>query len=233
MDFSTPLVSATFLRRYHRFLADFQAQDGTIMTAHCANTGSMMGLLHPGASAMLSRADHSKRKLAYTWELVHEHNSWVGIHTGRTNAIVREALERQGLPSLLAYQTIQSEVAVADKSRLDFRLDGDRLPPCFLEVKSVTLRQGNLAVFPDAVTERGRRHLEVLAQLKRNGARSVLLFVVQREDCHGFRPAGAIDPAYAATLRDVVQAGVEILVQGCRVGPGGITLHHPIPWDLA
>lgn len=232
MDFSTPLLPATFLRRYNRFLADFQSQNGSTITAHCANTGSMMGLLHPGAPAMLSRSDNPQRKLAYTWELAQENNSWVGIHTGRTNGIVRESLEQKMLPTFSGYSKIQSEVSVADKSRLDFRLDGDHMPSCFLEVKSVTLRQGNVALFPDAITQRGHRHLEVLAQMKQQGFRSVLLFVVQRGDCTLFRPASAIDPVYAATLRQVVQAGVEILVQGCMVDPNAITLHHAIPWDL-
>ncbi|MBF0140764.1 MAG: DNA/RNA nuclease SfsA [Magnetococcales bacterium] len=188
MDFFVPLVPALFLRRYNRFLADFQTENGDTITAHCANTGSMLGLLTPGSAAMLSHSDNPQRKLAYTWELVRENDSWVGLHTGRTNAIVLEALKSRILPEFNDYREFKPEVQVADKSRLDFRLSEDRLPPCFVEVKSVTLRQGNVAMFPDAVTKRGLRHLEALASLKQQGFRSVLLFAVQREDCVLFRP---------------------------------------------
>ncbi|MEO5363701.1 MAG: DNA/RNA nuclease SfsA [Magnetococcus sp. DMHC-8] len=232
MDFSSPLVPAVFLKRYNRFLADFQMANGSTVTAHCANTGSMLGLLTPGSAAMLSHSDNPQRKLAYTWELVRENDSWVGIHTGRTNTIVLEALRREILPEFIGYGEFKSEVQVADGSRLDFRLSKDGLPDCFVEVKSVTLRQGNVALFPDAVTKRGHRHLEVLASLKQQGHRSALLFIVQREDCVLFRPASAIDPTYAATLRQVVQAGVEVLVYHCAVCPQAITLSRSVPQDL-
>ncbi|MBF0614894.1 MAG: DNA/RNA nuclease SfsA [Magnetococcales bacterium] len=232
MDFCAPLVPALLLRRYNRFLADFQMENGSTVTAHCANTGSMMGLLTPGSEAMLSHSDNPQRKLAYTWELVRENDSWVGLHTGRTNAIVLEALKSRILPEFNGYGEFKPEVRLDERGRLDFCLGGDDLPPCFVEVKSVTLRQGNAAMFPDAVTKRGLRHLEALASLKQQGFRSVLLFVVQREDCHLFRPASTIDPAYAATLRQVVQAGVEVLVYCCAVGPQAITLSHAVPWAL-
>ncbi|MBF0155195.1 MAG: DNA/RNA nuclease SfsA [Magnetococcales bacterium] len=232
MEFSPPLVPAVFLKRYNRFLADFHMEDGSTITAHCANTGSMLGLLTPGSAAMLSHADNPRRKLAYTWELVREEDSWVGLHTGRTNTIVLEAMKSQMLPEFSGYGEFKSEVQVADGSRLDFRFSGDGVPLCFVEVKSVTLRQGKVALFPDAVTKRGQRHLEVLAGLKQQGFRSVLLFVVQREDCVLFRPASSIDPAYAAILRQVVQDGVEILVYACSVGPQSITLHRAVPWAL-
>ena len=232
MDFSSPLVPAVFLKRYNRFLADFQMENGSTVTAHCANTGSMLGLLTPGSTAMLSRSDNPQRKLAYTWELVRENDSWVGLHTGRTNAIVLEAMKSQMLPEFVGYGEFKSEVQVSDGSRLDSRVSGDGLPNCFVEVKSVTLRQGDVAMFPDAVTKRGHRHLEDLAKLKQQGFRSVLLFVVQRADCALFRPAGAIDPDYAETLRQVVWAGVELLVHSCAVGPDAITLQDALPWDL-
>ncbi|MBF0260674.1 MAG: DNA/RNA nuclease SfsA [Magnetococcales bacterium] len=244
-------IQAQFSRRYKRFLADFQTGDGSILTAHCANTGSMLGLLQPGAPALLSHATDPRRRLSYTWELVHEHQSWVGIHTGRANAIVREYLAQGMPPALGGYNRIQAEVTLAElsetgshargssskgspshHSRLDFRLDGENRPPCFLEVKSVTLRQGDEALFPDAVTNRGRQHLEDLARLNQMGYRSVILFLVQREDCQRFRPASHIDPAYAATLRRVVEAGVEIMAFRCKVGLEAIRLDQAIPWDL-
>ncbi|MBF0400158.1 MAG: DNA/RNA nuclease SfsA [Magnetococcales bacterium] len=233
MDFSSPLVPAVFLKRYNRFLADFQMENDSTVTAHCANTGSMLGLLTPGSAAMLSHSDNPQRKLAYTWELIRENDSWVGLHTGRTNAVVLEAMKGRMLPEFSGYGEFKSEVRVDDGSRLDFRLSEDGLPHCFVEVKSVTLRQGNVAMFPDAVTKRGHRHLEVLASLKQQGHRSVLLLVIQRSDCVLFRPASSIDSAYAATLRQVVQDGVEILVYACSVGPQSITLRHTVPWELS
>ena len=232
MDYPAPLLPATFLRRYKRFLADFHDPDGRLLTAHCANTGSMLGLLQLGAAALLSRSNNPQRKLAYSWELVQENNVWVGIHTGRSNALVREALTLGQLPTLRGYQKIQAEVPVGAHNRLDFRLEGARLPPCYVEVKSVTLRQGHVALFPDAVSKRGHRHLHCLAHLHQQGFRSVLLFVVQRQDCTLFRPAQSIDPAYAATLSQVVQGGVEILVHCCTVDPQGIRVRHAIPWEL-
>lgn len=232
MNLPAPLEEAVLVRRYKRFLADCQWPDGTMVTAHCANSGSMLGLLAPGAAVLLSRATNPGRKLSHTWELVRQPGTWVGLHTGRTNAIVAEALQQGVLTELADYRTIQPEVTVVPGSRLDFRLEGEGLPPCFVEVKSVTLQQQGVALFPDAVTSRGRRHLEVLARLKQQGLRSVLLFVVQREDCHLFRPATAIDPAYAATLRQVVAAGVEVMVHRCTVGPAAITLNHALPWEL-
>ncbi len=232
MDFSPPLVPARFLRRYKRFLADFQMENGCTVTAYCANTGSMLGLLTSGSAAMLSHSANPQRKLAYTWELVRENDSWVGLHTGRTNAIVLEALKDRMLPELTGYGEIKPEVPIDDRGRLDFCLRGEASPPCFLEVKSVTLRQGLVAMFPDAVTKRGQRHLEVLASLKQQGYRSILLFIVQRGDCVRFRPASAIDPNYAGTLRQVVALGVEVLVVCCAVGPQAITLSHALPWDL-
>ncbi|MBF0126942.1 MAG: DNA/RNA nuclease SfsA [Magnetococcales bacterium] len=232
MDFSSPLLPAIFLRRYQRFLADLQTADGAVVTAHCANTGSMLGLLTPGAQALLSRADNPQRKLTHTWEMVRENDSWVGIHTGRTNSIVLQSIQQGSLPELAGYDEVKPEVRIANQGRLDFRLAGNGRPPCFVEVKSVTLRRGDTALFPDAITTRGHRHLEALGALKRQGCRSVLLFVVQREDCVVFQPASAIDPAYAATLRQVVLAGVEVLVYSCEVNPQAITLRHALPWHL-
>ncbi|MBF0610571.1 MAG: DNA/RNA nuclease SfsA [Magnetococcales bacterium] len=232
MNLPSPLLEATFLRRYKRFLADFSTQEGEEITAHCANSGSMLGLLHVGEKAMLSHATTPGRKLAYTWELAKDHDHWVGIHTGRTNSLVREALEQGILAELKDYGTIQQEVTAVPHSRLDFCLSQEGLPPCHMEVKSVTLRQDEIALFPDAVTTRGKRHLEVLATLRQQGGRSVLLFVVQREDCRLFRPAAAIDGAYAATLRQVAAAGVEVLVYACSVTPQAITLNHALPFEL-
>ncbi|MEO5366590.1 MAG: DNA/RNA nuclease SfsA [Magnetococcus sp. WYHC-3] len=236
MDFHPPLVSGRLVTRYKRFLADVRLDDPqrTLVTAHCANSGSMRGLCTPEAPVWLSPAAGKGRRLAWTWELVQDGHSWVGVHTGRANALVGEALTAQRIPALAGGGLVQAEVSVAAGTRLDFRLDGGGSgPPCFVEVKSVTLLQEpGVAAFPDAVTLRGRKHLETLAQLAQNGARAVILYVVQRNDCQRFMPAAAIDPNYAATLRTVMAAGVEALVAYCRVSPLALTLERTLPWEI-
>lgn len=226
-----PLTPGRLIRRYQRFLADVALEDGRSVTAHCANSGSMLGLLEPGAEVRLSQAPTgSGRKLAWTWELVRTLDSWVGIHTGRTNAIAEEGLRIGRVAGLAGFSELRREVPLNAHTRLDFLLtwpDGGR---CFVEVKSVTLRLGEQAAFPDAVTARGKKHLEALEQVVAQGDRAALLFVVQREDCSVFTPARAIDPAYAAALEQAAKSGVEIKVQTCRVGPDGISLLYSIPF---
>lgn len=232
MRFPQPLIRGRLIRRYKRFLADVQLAEGMPVTAHCANSGSMTGLAWPGASVLLSRSDNPRRKLAYTWELVHADDSWVGIHTGRTNALVREALAAGLLPELDGYDGVRAEAPFDQGSRLDFCLTSPGRRVCWLEVKSVTLRQGTTACFPDAVTLRGRKHLANLTQAVAQGQRGVLLFVVQRQDCRHFCPAEAIDPAYALALRQAAAAGVDILVRRCRVGPDELAIEGPLSFTL-
>ncbi|MBF0285408.1 MAG: DNA/RNA nuclease SfsA [Magnetococcales bacterium] len=228
-----PLESGRLIRRYKRFLADVRLEGGETVTAHCANSGSMMGLCAPDSEVRLSRADAPGRKLAWTWELVHADGAWVGIHTGRTNALAREGIEDGTLAELAGYAVLKPEVSLPDGTRLDFLLTGEGCPPCYVEVKSVTLRQEGEARFPDAVTVRGLKHVERLIDLRRAGCRAVLLFIVQRGDCALFRPADGIDPAYGAGLRRAAAAGVEILARRCRVAMDEIRVERPLPFDLA
>ena len=219
------------VRRYKRFLADVETADGRRLTVHCPNPGSMLGCATPGAAVRCSTSDDPRRRLAHTLEMIRVGRAWVGLHTLRANAVAARALELGAIPELEGYAELRREVAVGRHTRLDFRLDAhprDRRP-CWLEVKSVTLAQGRVALFPDSVTERGRRHTETLARLRRRGARAVLLFVVQRADCDRVRPADELDPAYGRALRRAVRAGVEVLAVGTRVTPRRIEIERPLP----
>lgn len=229
MRLPEPLIPARLIRRYQRFLMDAELEDGQTVVAHCANSGSMLGLLPGGAPILLSQAADPRRRTAWNWELLRLPSSWVAIHTGRTNHLVAEALDLDQIPELTGYPRKTREATFQPGSRLDFRLQAPQRPDCWLEVKSVTLRQGDGAQFPDAITQRGWHHLQVLAAAAERGERAVLLFVVQREDCPWFAPADAIDPRYGQALRMARAAGVEVLVYGCRIEPPTIILTTPIP----
>ncbi len=218
------------VRRYKRFLADVVTEDGRTLTVHCPNPGSMIGCATPGAAVRCSTSDNPGRKLRHTLEMIRVGRTWVGLHAARANAIAARAFETDAVPELSAYREIRREISVGN-SRLDFQLTrhfGGRRPT-YVEVKSVTLANGRLALFPDSVTERGRRHLETLMQLRRKGSRAALLFVVQRADCDRVSPADDIDPAYGAALRAAARAGVEILAIGARVTSRAITVERSLP----
>ncbi len=224
MQFDTTLIEARLVRRYKRFLGEMELADGSRITAHCPNPGSMLGLAEPGSRCWLSHRPDPRRKLAYGWELVEAGGTLVGIHTGRANAVVAEGLCAGRIPGLPS-AVIEREIRVGTQSRLDFRLTGPDGRFCYVEVKSVTLsRQPGLAEFPDATTARGAKHLTELAELAAAGHRAVLLFLVQRGDCNRLAPAADIDPRYAAGLARVRQQGVEVLAMACRtLAPGDRT----------
>lgn len=232
MRYVAPLVAGRLDRRYQRFLADVTLDDGRRLTCHCPNTGAMLGCAEPGLRVWLSRSDRRGRKYAHTWEQVETAQGVrVGIHTGRTNTLVREALGVEGaLPELAGCETVRAEVSVPGAPmRADFRLDGPG-GPCFLEVKNVTaaVEQG-VALFPDAPSRRGVRHLEVLSGLAGEGGRAVLVFCAQRADVTEVRPADRIDPAYGRALRAAIAAGVEVLALGARVDDHGIAVDRRLP----
>ena len=233
MKFSSPLLRGRLQRRYKRFLADVLLDSGEAITAHTPNTGSMLTCSEPGALAYVSRQDSPQRKLKYTWELVQSGTVLVGIHTGRANDLAAEAIVAGIIPELAGYKTLRREVKYGQRSRIDFLLeDGDR-PPCYVEVKNVTLGRDGVAVFPDAVTERGWRHLhELMAEIAK-GNRAAMLYVVQREDCRSMAPADDIDPRYGKTLREAVDAGVEALAYRALVSPEELRLVTPLRVDLS
>ncbi|AJY69001.1 transcriptional regulator [Geobacter sulfurreducens] len=222
-----PLYSGTLIRRYQRFLADVRLEDGTVVTAHCPNSGSMKGCSQPGSAVFLSLSDNPKRRLAYTWELVMADGYWAGINTGLPNRLVREGIENGTIAELLGYERIRPEVRYGTNSRVDLLLEGPGR--CWVEVKNVTLVEGGTALFPDAVTERGQKHLRELMEVVRQGDRGVIFFVVQRGDGSAVAPADAIDPVYGRLLRQAVSAGVEALAYRALVTPEEIRLTERLP----
>ena len=232
MHFSPPFIRAVLLRRYQRFLADVEGPDTGRMTVHCPNTGSMLGCADPGMPVWLSRATNPSRKYAWTWELVEAlPGVRVGIHTGRTNGLVREAVESGIVAELLGYTSIQAEVRAGDGFRVDFLLRGHgQDPDCFLEAKNVTAAvHDGIAMFPDAVSERASRHMRELMQKVAAGHRAMLFFCVQRDDVREVRPADAIDPEYGRTLRLALRSGVEVCAYAARVNPDEIRLYRSVP----
>lgn len=232
MRFEPPLIQGTLLKRYKRFLADIRLPDGQEITAHCPNPGAMTGCAGVGWPAALSRSDNPRRKLPYTLEMTHNGQSWIGVNTQRANALVEEALLAQKISELQAYQSWQREVRYGEKSRVDFVLEDKGKPVCYLEVKSVTLLEGEIYRFPDAKTARGKKHIEELLKIQAQGLRAVLLFLVQREDGHSFAPAASIDPAYAQSLKQAANQGLEILVYQAQIAPECWELNQALPWNL-
>nr|VFK18348.1 MAG: sugar fermentation stimulation protein A [Candidatus Kentron sp. LPFa] len=232
MQFSEPLLSGHLIRRYKRFLADCVLADGAVVTAHCPNTGAMSGCMAPGSQVWLSRSDNPKRKYPLTWEIARVGaNTLVGINTARANPLVVEAIESGRIPALRGYERIRREVRFGrEGSRVDILLERDGSRPCYVEVKNVTaaLPEG-IALFPDAVTARGTRHLRELAYMVEKGARCVVFFCVQRSDVQEVRPADDIDPAYGQALRAALAQGVESMAWRARVSDKGIRLHDMLP----
>ncbi len=233
MEFDRPLIRATLLKRYKRFLADVKLEDGTGVTAHCANPGSMSGLAEAGATVWLEPNDDPKRKLRYSWKLVETGGALVCVDTAMANRVVGEALQARTIPALATYDDIRAEVKYGENSRIDFLLRGDGLPDCYVEVKSVTLsRRNNLAEFPDSVTKRGAKHLDELANMVRQGHRAVMLYLVQHTGCARFTLARDIDPAYAAAFAAAQNAGVEAICHASDITTGAIALGRELPLDI-
>ena len=221
------LLTGMLIRRYQRFLADVALESGETITAHCPNSGSMTGCAVPGSPVILSRSDRPGRKYPFTWELVQVGGCWIGINTGITPALVREGILSGMVVELQGYETIRPEVRRND-SRLDLFLTREQ-GRCWVEVKNVTLAEKGLALFPDAVTVRGQKHLTELMDVVRSGERGVIFYVVQRGDCTAMAPADRIDPRYGALLRESVAAGVEALAYRAEVSTMGVTLARRLP----
>jgi len=232
MRFNPPLIPARLIRRYKRFLADVEFPDGRHTTVHCPNTGAMLGCATQGMDIRLSTATNPDRKYSLTWELVQAlPEVWVGIHTGRSNGLVREAIQDGTLGELSGYQVLQAEMVMSKGFRVDFKLSGHgQKPDCCLEVKNVTAAvQDGVALFPDAVSERAKRHLHELMARVKAGDRAMLCFCVQRDDVTEVRPADAIDPVYGRSFRAALDAGVEVAAYAARVSPMEIQLYRRVP----
>ncbi len=230
------LTDGCILRRYKRFLADVELADGSAVTAHVPNTGSMATCWSPGASVQLSHSDDPRRKLAWTLERVDMGAGWVGVHTGRTNAVVAEGVTQGRIPALAGYRELRREVKFAPTGhpggRLDIALAQGPAPDILLEVKNVTLLDGNCLCFPDAVSARGRKHLGLLQAAVEQGGRGVMLYAVNRPEGERFTPAWSIDPAYAEGLVTAAESGVEVLAVRIRHTETGLEVAEQLPVDL-
>lgn len=230
MKLPTPLIPARLIKRYKRFLADMQLENGDIITAHCANPGSMLGLKEEGSLCWLSKSDNPKRKLAYSWELMEVDDALVGINTAHPNRIVEEAIKTGAITELSGYDEVLREVKYGENSRIDLLLRADDKPDCYVEVKNVhLLRQSGLAEFPDSVTKRGTKHLKELSTMVAQGQRAVMLYLIQRTDAQSFALARDIDPAYGTAFDEARQQGVEAYGYGCTITTSEITLNSAIP----
>jgi len=230
--FDQPLTKARLIKRYKRFLADVEMADGGVVTAHVANPGAMTGLDEPGSTVWLSRSPNPKRKLPWSWELIETDGGLACVNTGHPNLVAFEAVSAGTLPELAGYDEIRREVKYGANSRIDLLLAGADRPTCYVEVKAVTLKQGDAACFPDSVTARGTKHLGDLTDRARLGDRAVMLYLVQRGDCSLFRPADRIDPVYGAALRRAKAEGVETLCYACRLSLNGIEIDRALPLEL-
>ena len=227
MDFPDPLLRGTLVKRYKRFMADVVLESGDTVTAHCANTGAMLGVQNPGSEVWLSPARNPDRKLKFTWEMIRIGESLVGINTAHPNKIVAEAIEAGKIPELSGYGDLRREVKYGTNSRIDILLSEDGKPDCYVEIKNVHLmRDTGVAEFPDSVSTRAAKHQGELANMVEQGARSATVYLCQREDCDSFRLAADIDPDYARAVKDAKQRGVEAICYACALTPEAISVSH-------
>jgi sugar fermentation stimulation protein A len=231
--FPEPPLAGRLVRRYQRFFAEVELDSLERVTAHCPNTGALLGCLAPGSRVWLRDSRKPERKLRFTWQAVRAGGAWVNVDTALPNRVVAEAIERGQVDELAGYARLRREVPYGRGSRIDLLLEDDSRGTCHVEVKSTTLVADGAALFPDAVTERGTRHLGELARLARTGKRAVQFFFVSRADVEVFRPADAIDPEYGRALRRAARAGVEVLAWTARVEARRLELLAPLPVDLS
>lgn len=226
MKFMPALKPATLIKRYKRFLADVITPEGKEMTIHCANTGAMTGCATPGDTVWYSTSESLSRKYPHSWELTQtQQGDWICVNTLRANMLVKEALSARNIPELSGYASLHSEVKYgAEKSRIDFLLKADDRVNCYIEVKSVTLLHQGKGYFPDAVTERGQKHLRELAKIAENGERAVMLFAVLHSGIEDVTPARHIDARYAELMAQARASGVEVLCYKAQLSPEDIIL---------
>jgi sugar fermentation stimulation protein A len=231
MQFSPPLQSATLIKRYKRFLADVMTPAGETLTLHCPNTGAMTGCATPGDTVWYSTSDNPKRKYAHTWEITQtQQGAFICVNTLRANMLVKEALQNDVIAPLTGYSVLKSEVKYGEeRSRIDFLLQADDCRNCYIEVKSVTLAENEYGYFPDAVTERGQKHLRELMSVVAAGDRAVVFFAVLHSAITCFSPARHIDAKYAQLLNEAKNKGVEILAFKAELSADMMTLNEPIP----
>ena len=227
MKFKERLLLGKLIKRYKRFFVDINYKN-KIITAHCPNSGSMMGLLDKDNKAWFSMSINPKRKLKYTLEIIKVGKNLVGINTFLTNKLVFEALNLRKIKNLIQFKNIKTEVSFSNNTRFDFLISNNK-EKCFLEVKNVTLvREEKVAEFPDAITSRGTKHLKELVNAKKNGFQSYILYLIQREDCESFKIAKDIDENYKNAFDNAIKAGVKMLCYDCKISYEGVKINNQI-----
>ena len=232
MQFPEPLVRATLIKRYKRFLADVRFENGQELTVHTPNTGTMLGCAEPGMRVWLRNTHNPKRKYLWSWEMSETPDGvLIGVDTSLSNRLVVEAIESGVIDQLQGYERLQTEVKYGTQnSRIDILLSNPDQQHCYVEVKNVTAKRGEVtAIFPDAVTQRGVKHLQELMHVVEQGARGVLVFCVQRGDVEQFSPADEIDPVYAQCLRQAASQGVEVFAYRAELTPQSAYLRMELP----
>jgi sugar fermentation stimulation protein A len=229
MNFPHPLVPGRLIKRYKRFLADIALDSGEIITAHCANSGALLGGTTPGLRVWVSYHPSPSRKLSYTWQIVEMDGTHVGVNTSLPNGLAEKAILEGRIAELTGYESLKREVKYGQNSRIDLLLTSPNKPPCYVEVKNVHLKRGDGAEFPDSVTARGAKHLRELEIVVAEGGRAVMLYIIQRNDCSHFSFAADLDPVYAATAAQAFSRGVEAYAYLCVVSLEGIEVERSVP----
>ena len=232
MKFHAPLIQGQLIKRYKRFMADVTLANGDVVTAHCANSGSMISVDEPGAEVWLSPAKNPDRKLKFTWEMIQIKRSLVGINTQHPNTLVAEAIVAGKVPSLTGFDNLRREVKYGNNSRIDVLLEMADGRNCYVEVKNVTMRRdltkGAPVEFPDGITARGTKHLAELSNIVKEGHRAVMFYLLQRGDADSMTIARDIDPKYGEALDEAREAGVEVFAFNCKLTSNGITVANPV-----
>lgn len=232
MIFPDPLSRGYLIKRYKRFLADIKLENGTLITAHCPNSGAMQGLTEPGTPVWVSLSPNPLRKLPYTWQMAEVEGTFVGMNTANPNQLVEDAIHSGVIHELQGYQNLRREVPYGKNSRIDILLEHPYQTLTYVEVKNVHLKRGKNAAFPSSVTVRGAKHMGELSEMVHQGHKAYVVYVVQRSDCEGFEIADDIDPVYGREERKALENGVEALVYACEVSPQGIRISHRLNFIL-
>ena len=227
MKFKETLLQGIFVKRYKRFFVDIKYKN-KIITAHCPNTGSMMGLLNKKNNVLFSKSDNPNRKLKYTLQIIENQNRLVGVNTHLTNKLVSESLLNKKIKTLEKFDLIQNEVKFSEKTRFDFLISNNK-EKCFIEVKNVTLsRENEIAEFPDSPTSRGIKHLNDLSTAIQKGFKAYIIYLIQRNDCKFFKIATDIDKNYKFALEKALKNGVKILCYNCKLSNEEIKLNKEV-----
>ncbi|MCO4783608.1 MAG: DNA/RNA nuclease SfsA [Candidatus Cloacimonetes bacterium] len=230
MKFKDELIEATFLKRYKRFLVDVEMPDGRVETVHCANSGRMTSCLGEGWKVLLSDSKNPKRKLQMSLEMIHNKKCWIMINTHQANHIVKEAILNNEIDEIGQFDEVLSEVKYGNSSRIDLLIKSTK--DLYLEVKSVTLLEGDKYLFPDAVTTRGQKHLSELIEVVKSGHRAMMFYLIQRSDGHSFEPAKDVDLKYAKLLSEAVEAGVEVCCYETVIDRNEVKIARSIPYVI-